>query len=467
MILIGVLAAIVTLWGGGAALALGFLSRTRRVNVLEMAGLGWIFGVGLISLGLWSGSFFCSGPVLQAVIALLAVSSGVAGWRKAARAGVSFSLPQNLSRWEIGLAILLCAEIVVIFVGSARHTLGWDGLLVWEIKARYAFMNGGAIPPNYFRDADRLFSHPDYPLAIPLTQLWIYLWAGEANQFWAKLIFPIFYATGVVLLALGGARLTNNRSLGLALAVLLFFVPQVSVATGGTLVGYADVPLALCYAAAVIYLLRPNRDSYAIFGALLVLLPWMKREGAILWIVAALAAAVVFLVHKCPLRTWLTLLPSLVLLVSWKIYLQQVSAAGSADFGAVSVATLRANLPRFVPVWANIIQEMIAWPNWGVFWLLMVIVLARLLMTRRSIVTAILFAAVVLPICLYSATYIFSAWPNYVDHVNASIPRLLVHVVPLGFILAGVAAQPSETRTRSSPDSLPTPGPAAAATSGI
>jgi hypothetical protein len=43
-------------------------------------------------------------------------------------------------------------------------------------------------------------------------------WLGEANQFWAKLIFPLFYAAGAVLLAGFVANLTRNFVLGLSAA---------------------------------------------------------------------------------------------------------------------------------------------------------------------------------------------------------------------------------------------------------
>src|SRR5207248_9608042 len=94
---------------------------------------------------------------------------------------------------SIFLGIFVFLEIAIVFYLSFVHTLGWDGLLNWEIKAHYAFANGGVIPATYFSDSGRAFSHPEYPLAIPFTELWLYLWLGEADQLWAKTIFPIFY----------------------------------------------------------------------------------------------------------------------------------------------------------------------------------------------------------------------------------------------------------------------------------
>jgi len=128
-------------------------------------------------------------------------------------------MPRNLIEWL--LTSLLLVEITVFFYVSFKHTLGWDGLLNWEIKARYAFLNGGVIPGSYYSNPGRAFSHPEYPLAIPFTELWLYLWMGEPHQFWVKTIFPLFYAAGALLLALFVTRLSTKRWPGLIVATLL------------------------------------------------------------------------------------------------------------------------------------------------------------------------------------------------------------------------------------------------------
>jgi 4-amino-4-deoxy-L-arabinose transferase-like glycosyltransferase len=39
------------------------------------------------------------------------------------------------------------------------------------------------------------FSHPSYPLYLPLLQTWLLTWMGEINENILKLIFPIFYSS--------------------------------------------------------------------------------------------------------------------------------------------------------------------------------------------------------------------------------------------------------------------------------
>src|SRR5204863_2495042 len=127
----------------------------------------------------------------------------------------------------------------------------------------------------------------EYPLAIPFTELWLYLWMGVPHQFWIKTIFPIFYIAGALLTCLFVTRLTGKRSLGLVIALLFPFVPFVTASPGGVIVGYADIPLSVFYVAAFGYLLcsLEFEMTYSVvaFAATLTLIPWIKSEGVILW----------------------------------------------------------------------------------------------------------------------------------------------------------------------------------------
>ena len=115
---------------------------------------------------------------------------------------------------------------------------------------------------------------------------------GEPNQFWVKIIFPLFYAAGAPLLALFVTRLSGNRWIGLLIAALLPFVPSISASPGGIVVGYVDVPLSMIYLAALGYLFlwfkMGDSRFIIVFAACSALLPWTKSEGIILWFILIL-----------------------------------------------------------------------------------------------------------------------------------------------------------------------------------
>src|SRR5207249_2773592 len=244
---LALLGAFGTLLGAGYGLLALLARKETQLSLTEQIAFSWLLGTGAISLLLWIFGLFVHGVLLPGLVSIICLSLGLVGWRR--------MVPRPLRRmpnlYEIFLGIIVFLEIAIVFYLSFVHTLGWDGLLNWEIKAHYAFANGGVIPATYFSDSGRAFSHPEYPLAIPFTELWLYLWLGEADQFWAKTIFPIFYVIGTFLLVGLGRRFTGKTWIGLLMAAFLFFVPQITVEVGSAIAGYADFPLGIFYLATI------------------------------------------------------------------------------------------------------------------------------------------------------------------------------------------------------------------------
>jgi hypothetical protein len=68
----------------------------------------------------------------------------------------------------------------------------WDAISCWSLKAKAFFIDGSIFP--FYTGHNYIFSHLSYPLYLPLSQTWIYIWIGEADQTLVKIIFPVFYA---------------------------------------------------------------------------------------------------------------------------------------------------------------------------------------------------------------------------------------------------------------------------------
>jgi len=448
MTLLGLAGAYFTLLAGGAGVALLIVRSSTRFNLIECACLAWLFGVGVISLLLWLGGIFASGIVLQALVALLCLGLGISGWRSTQRRKVSFSLPRpsNPLEWILSVALLL--ELLIIFVVCLKHTLGWDGLLNWELKAHYGFLNSGVLPQSYYSSAGRGFSHPGYPLAIPFTELWLYLWMGQPHQFWVKTMFPLFYIAGALLLALLITRLTGKRWVGLLIALFLPFVPFVIASPGGVVVGYVDIPLSVYYVTALGYLLCSLEGSlsysFTIYVATLALIPWIKSEGAILWSVLAMIGLAVGLYQRRFRAALLSILPGLILIIGWRLYLRAMHAVTSSDFAQPTLQLLSVNLRRLGAIIGTAFDEMSETSHWSIFWLLVLVAIIYLLVAR-TLPRLLLAAGVLGPIILYLLTYVFSAWPSYTAHMRSSLPRLLLQVMPAAWLAIGLALSSPKT----------------------
>jgi hypothetical protein len=448
--LLGLVAGYFILLAGGVGVALLIMRGSPRINVIECSCLAWLFGVGLVSLLLWLCGTFASGIMLQTLVTAACLAVGILGWRAKQRSKARLSLPRPSSSIERALTVLFLIELVAIFCVSLKHTLGWDGLFNWEIKARYAFLNSGVLPESYYSSAGRAFSHPEYPLGIPFTELWLYLWMGTPHQFWIKTIFPLCYIAGALLVGLFIIRLTGRRWLGLLIALLLPFVPFVTASRGGVIVGYADIPLSMFYVVAVGYLLcfveRDLPYSFSVYAAVLTLIPWIKSEGIILWSLLALLGVVVALAQRRIRNVVLLILPGLFLVIGWRFYLQARHCVLPSDFARPTLQLFSDNLNRLPTIGRIALTEITDTGLWSILWLLALVAVIYLSIARK--ISGLLLAiAVVGPTILYSLTYIFSAWPSYTAHITSSLPRLLLHVMPTAWLAIGLALSPSKAET--------------------
>jgi hypothetical protein len=436
---LALLGAFGTLFVAGYGLLALLIRQETRLSLTEQIAFSWLLGTGAVSLLLWIFGFFVHGALLPGLVSIVCLSLGLFGWKQM----VTLPLRRTAKSFEIFLGIIIFLEIAIVLYLSFVHTLGWDGLLNWEIKARYAFINHGVLPATYFSDGGRAFSHPEYPLAIPFTELWLYFWLGEADQFCAKTIFPIFYVVGAFLLVALGQRVAGRRWIGLLLAAFVFFVPQITVEAGSATGGYADFPLSIFYLAAIGCLFcaaEPRNGAFfRLYAACLALLPWVKRDGVILWTVAAACGVFVVLRTKRSPLFFLGFLPGLLIIFGWNFYLSTMHALQSADFLPVNLETLGSHLYRIPPLLSAFLAEFYNLPTWSLFWFVVAIGVVYLLRRMRDPRVLVLIAALIVPIFFYLLIYVFSGWPSYLDHVGLSISRLLMHVTPVGFLITILA----------------------------
>jgi hypothetical protein len=286
---------------------------------------------------------------------------------------------------------------------------------------------------EFFSDPSRTWTLQSYPLLLPLTESWLYLWLGRADQELVKIIFVLFFAAALCLLNGGARRLGLGGWRMFAPPMVLFTVPLLLGGDGSASSGYGDFPLAVFYLAAVIWLMKFWRsgDGAALLlaGALLAAACWLKQEGAILWLVAMMIVAIRIWSDKA--QRWRVLaaaaLPGAAVILGWQVFVRLNHSLNISQFSPLSFGTLRTNLWRAPAIVAAVGSEMLNWRHWGVFWL---IALAATVMLWRSKSRELkmLPLLVLLPVVIYSGVYVFSLWPSFLTHLESSFPRLLIHV---------------------------------------
>ena len=236
-----------------AATALGWLvvrlvlpsGRPGRAEVLA-----WSFAVGCALLAAAAAASFALG--LQSVAAIAGflglLLAGIAWrWPLPSEPGERPSQPPARpavqgSVWVDRVLVLVLLLGVALYTLRALNEPMWsnDYLAIWGLKGRGLFFARGI--PASLRLPEYGFSHPEYPLGLPLLYAGLASIVGRWDDQALALLFPCFQAA--TLLALYGwlRRRGAQRTLSLAAAALLSLLTPLysSFATG-----MADVPFAL------------------------------------------------------------------------------------------------------------------------------------------------------------------------------------------------------------------------------
>lgn len=451
----------------GLGISLLLLSK-QRFGVAELFSLSVLLGSAVVSIATFVLGFLTSGVSLRWTVVALCL---LLGWAGARRRGWSIKMYRRLlvcglhspgafsdqKRFSshylrrltargTGLLLALNAVQVMVVAGfSYWRVLGWDGLLNFESKARLAFLNGGVIPLEFFSDPSRTWMHQSYPLLLPLTENWLYWWLGRSDQELVKIIFLLFFSAALSLFYAGNRRLGVNGWRVLIAPLLIFTVPLALIGDGSASSGYADFPLAVCYLAAVIWLMefwrRGDFAALRLAGALLAAACWLKQEGLILWLCIMFLVVVKMLIGRASKREWARLaiagLPGVVILAGWRGFVHFVNPPGGDEFLPLGLTALRANLWRLPGIAHAVLSELVNWRHWGMLWLIVPISIILLVWQRRELI--VLPVAVVLPIVIYAGIYLFSVWPSFTAHIESSFSRLLIHVALVAVLMIGAA----------------------------
>jgi len=431
---------------GAAALALP----RGRTDVPEFVAVAILFGGAFVSLAMFLCGVVCADPLLRIAVSSCALLLGAIGFFKT-RKTFAFEWPRFSGALCLTLLALVFAQTILVTWQSIAQTLRWDGVFAWEIKAHIAFLNGGRIPSAYFTDWSRAWSHPQYPFGLPMLEDWLYCWLGEPHQGLVKVLFPFVYIAAIALLFVAGKRITGDIRIALTAAALPFFVPCLIVGPGSASCGWADFPIATVYLAAVFYLVdyatNATRASLRLFSLCAALLPWTKQEGVILAGCLFLIGIFVALPRRELTPMLLAAIPLAIVVIGWKIFLAAMHAPPQSDFLPFTPDTFLENWDRIGFVAKFLAGEAIRWSRWGVLWLVMLVALCDLARRGRERHAVLLTATIALPVAIYSAVYIFSAWPNWRAHVSTSLPRLIMDVSLAAVLAIALALAPAKTGT--------------------
>jgi hypothetical protein len=400
--------------------------------------LGWAFGVGSgwFTLSAAAGGLsFPTAAAFWAPLLPLGLWASRRAWRREAPLETREG-PRHAADWA--LPALLGAVLVPAF-GLALTTSepGWDGAAIWHFKGRMLYVDG-RISLAALTDPVRGYSHPEYPLHLPLLLGGLARAIGTWDDRVLFAVTPLAYGS-LLLLVYGTARLVARRWVALVVVGGVAPLPGLAVHLAA---GVADLPLAM-YAAGTLaglvrWLTSGDRGALALAGLTAGLGAWTKQEG---WLLLGASWLAAWLWARRYGQQRAALVPplavALVVAAPWQVV--RLGAGISADpYG------LRGWEPlwRLPTILGGVAGELGSLDHWGALWLAAVVCSvpwgrASAHSPRAAFPATLLWTAVAAYVAAYATTPHDLVW-----HLATSLPRLLL---PLLAVAACVVAVRLET----------------------
>ncbi len=340
---------------------------------------------------------------------------------------------------RIGFYIAFFTALVASVLVSLKNPHGgWDGWAIWNMHARFIFRAG-----DYWKSAlSNLsgWSHPDYPLLIPLSiaRGWAFIGSDKTV---IPVVLALCFTFSTVLLIFSSLTVLRGEGQGLLAGLVLLGTPFF-IRHGAS--QYADVPLGLFMLSTIVLLTIYDRSSARndnllfLAGMTAGFSAWTKNEGLVF-----LAATIVtrsFLVWKMRGRKEtlkemvifsVGLLPVLVAITYFKTNIAPSNDILSSQ-GAVLTVDRLEDLSRYLKVLKAYAAETIGFTGGAVSMPLLTIYLLLVgieIETKDKV--SLLTSASTLSIVLVSYFFIFIITPlDLTWHLKYSLNRLFLQLWP-------------------------------------
>jgi hypothetical protein len=380
-----------------AAIGLAFLYATGIIYCVEL-------GLALIGVR-WS---VWNVTAISAIVACGVLWLAAGGWRLAtpASAPPSAILQPPARLTLIDLATLVTLAAYALYATVAR-VWEWDFWAIWGLKAR-VFFEAGTIDWRFLESRWNDFSHPDYPLLLPLNYVYMALLGGGWNDRWLGLVTVAFGAA--FLLIVRGLAAREARPL---IASAIAFAATAFALSG--FIGLAETPLMAFAGAAILFIRRAILfdDSSAMrHGALLAgFAASTKNEGTALLVTIVIALAISK--RRLVMRLW----PAFAVAAPWWIIRAIHRFPTDLARGSfASRALARAGAIR--PIAALLVQTLNARWMWVAI-LTALLVVPHALRARERFVFLVFAIQIAIYIAIYFGTPFEVEW-----QIETSWPRL-------------------------------------------
>jgi len=444
---------------GDLALRLGGSSSAHR-RLPERYALAWLAGCivtsWLVFVALW-----VDVPLFPAVVGLGACGLAawlIATWRRptfdpAEHGGTAARRrPAALGMVFLGVIGAVVAEVAL--AALARPLTAWDAWVNWASKARVLVIDQG-MTQSLYSDPSRLPTNLDYPLLLPISEAWLWTWAGTSDDVLVGLL-SLLHTIALVATLWAALKRRVAVTPALGFTALLVTTPRFDLMAAA---GLADLLLAALVVTALA-MAADHTDSarggcdqaraWILPAILCAGMPWLKNEGWVWWGVTVVALLGRFALPRrpadgrIPAAPWPTV-PFLAVAflppALWQLFLALRGTERFAFF-APTPARMWAHIYRLPEIALEAVRHLLS-PDWNLIWLLVAITV--ILRRRRALQggSAAPIAGVAVFLAAISASFMFSRFDPYVEHVANSLDRLIWQALPVAVWWLAVQAAES------------------------
>jgi len=202
--------------------------------------------------------------------------------------------------------IVLTALIILNFASIVFLTIifpirFWDAISCWSLKGKAFFIDG--IINNFYTAHDYGFSHPSYPLYLPLMQTWLMSWMGKINENFLKIIFPIFYSSLLVCLY----YLFRQRLRKLYSIIFVFIVSVLPIIVDHGYIEYANLIFSVVLLLAVYFFYLAaelgGKTTYLILSAMFFSITALTRSEGIIYLAVFMIMVLAFFFYRLAVKS--------------------------------------------------------------------------------------------------------------------------------------------------------------------
>jgi len=422
---------------------LSLICKKNLLSLTERAAMSYGIGLGLVALEMLILSFF---NIKFNVISILIWWVPLVGWvllsdfrdRRFIFSKSEIEKKKPFSWVEKVFVFGISFEIFYAFFRALIKPIeSYDAIATYAIRSKIFYL-ARSIPQDFFYSLSLLFPHPDYPLNIPLSETFVYLFLGSLNDQLVKVIFPLYFVA-ILGILYSSIRRFSSRANALVFTFMLATIPQFNhFATNA----YHDVPLSYYCFTGTLFLLywfkdRSTSGFLYISAIMTALSAWTKNEGFVYCVANITLLAIFLSLNRRNIRVmdicngFLYMGIILLILMPW-MWVKGTAHLVNSDIDLLKTGQFNI-VEQCYKAWPIIYEfqrQMLGPKKWNIFWI--IVMFSAIVYHRKIFLKSQMYITISLMLAISGYIFAYLIGQREIAYfVTMTWSRFMLHFLPL------------------------------------